>query len=62
MRRSAAVEALSGGAEPAALSSKLANQIATNQELQRTYLPVDAQTVAVVDAARIEARRQARRR
>ncbi len=58
MRRSAAVEALAGGAHAAQISSKLANTQATNEALYRTYLPVDQGAVAAVDQARIEGRRR----
>jgi hypothetical protein len=57
MRRSAAVEALAGGAHVAQISSKLANNLATNESLHRTYLPVDKGAVEAVDRARIAGRR-----
>lgn len=56
MRRSAAVEALAGGAHATQISSKLANSLATNEALHRTYLPVDQGAVAAVDLARIGGR------
>jgi hypothetical protein len=62
MRRSAAVEALAGGANAAQISSKLANGLATNEALHRVYLPVDRGAVDVVDMARIEGRRKNVRR
>jgi len=58
MRRSAAVEALAGGAHAAQISSKLANGLATNEALHRTYLPVDKGAIEAVDRARIKGRRK----
>jgi hypothetical protein len=58
MRRSAAVEARAGGATPVQMAAKLANNLSTNEELHRTYLPVDRNAVAAVDAARIRGRRK----
>jgi hypothetical protein len=58
MRRSAAVEALAGGAHVAQIGAKLANSLSASQELHRTYLPVDKGAVDAVDAARIEARKR----
>jgi hypothetical protein len=57
MRRSAAVEALAGGAHAAQIGAKLANSLSASQELHRTYLPVDRAAVDAVDAARIKGRR-----
>jgi len=62
MRRSAAVEALAGGANSGQIGSKLANSLATNEALHRTYLPVDNGAVEAVDRARIEGRRKNNRR
>jgi hypothetical protein len=62
MRRSAAVEALAGGANASQIGSKLANSMSTNEELHRTYLPVDKGAVEAVDRARIEGRRKNMRR
>jgi hypothetical protein len=56
MRRSAAVEALVGGAHATQISSKLANSLATNEALHRAYLPVDKGAVDAVDRARIKGR------
>src|SRR5690606_41757693 len=39
MRRSGAVEAAAGGADPLALSAKMANSIHAASDLQQTYLP-----------------------
>ncbi len=58
MRRSAAVEALAGGAHAAQIGAKLANSLSVNQELHRTYLPVDRGAVESVDRARIEGRKR----
>jgi hypothetical protein len=58
MRRSTAIEALAGGAHAALISSKLANGLATNEALHRTYLPVDQGAVEAVDKARLKGRRK----
>lgn len=58
MRRSAAVEALAGGAHAAQISSKLANSLSVNESLHRTYLPVDKSAVEAVDEARRKGRRK----
>jgi hypothetical protein len=58
MRRSAAVEALAGGAHATQISSKLANSLSTNVALHKTYLPVDKGAVDAVDQARIKGRRR----
>lgn len=52
LRRSGAVEAAAGGADPLALSAKMANSIAQATELQRTYLPAQVATVREADDAR----------
>jgi hypothetical protein len=52
MRRSGAVEALVGSVDPGALGAKMANTIAGNKALQKTYLPVDRDTVERADKAR----------
>lgn len=62
MRRSAAVEALAGGAHAAQISSKLANSLSTNEALHRAYLPVDRGAVEAVDRARVEGRRKNKNR
>lgn len=56
-RRSGAVEALRGGASPEMIGTKLANDFATNANLQKTYTPVDLETVRKADAARRKGRR-----
>jgi hypothetical protein len=58
MRRSAAVEALAGGAHAAQMAAKLANSLSASDSLHRTYLPVDQSAVAAVDRARIEGRKR----
>jgi len=57
MRRSA-VEARAGGATAEQMAAKLANSLSTNEQLHRTYLPVDKAAVEAVDAARIRERRK----
>jgi hypothetical protein len=52
MRRSGAVEALAGSVDLGALGAKMANTIADNRALQKTYLPVDRDTVELADKAR----------
>jgi hypothetical protein len=61
VRRSGAVEALAGGAGTAQIGAKLANSISTNNELERTYLPVNEGAVRLVDRARIAGREAIRR-
>jgi hypothetical protein len=58
MRRSDAIEATRGKADPAALSSKMANALASPNRLHRTYVPVDVATVRSVDEARETSRRE----
>ncbi|WP_209735457.1 hypothetical protein, partial [Methylobacterium sp. PvP109] len=60
IRRSVAIEARAGGASREHLGAKLANSIAANAELERTYQPVDIDAVQAVDRARLNARRRAR--
>lgn len=52
MRRSGAVEANAGNVDAGALGAKMANSIASARDLQLTYQPVDAATVARADEAR----------
>lgn len=52
IRRSGAVEALAGDADPAAMSAKMGNTIDHNRMLQETYLPRKATTVRLADEAR----------
>ncbi|WP_424363563.1 tyrosine-type recombinase/integrase [Methylocystis parvus] len=51
-RRSGAVEALRGGAGAEEIGTKLANDFASSANLQKTYAPVDLETVRKVDEAR----------
>jgi hypothetical protein len=60
MRRSAAVEAVAGNADPAALANKMGNSIDENRELQTTYVPSHEAIVRSVDEARIVGRRRIR--
>ena len=53
MRRSGAIEALAGNATAESLSAKMGNSIDDNKALQKTYLPVDARVVTLVDDARL---------
>jgi hypothetical protein len=52
LRRSGAVEAAAGGADPLTLSAKMANSIHQASDLQRTYLPAKVATVREADDAR----------
>lgn len=56
MRRSGAIEATAGGADPLSLSSKMANTLSASTRLQKTYLPVSVATVREVDANRVTGR------
>jgi hypothetical protein len=60
MRRSGAVEAIAGGADPARLSAKMANSIGSSNALHKTYLPVEIEAVKSTDEARIQGRRKMR--
>ena len=51
-RRSGAMEARAGKVDLGHLQSKMANTIASNSELQDTYLPNEATAVREADAAR----------
>lgn len=51
-RRSGTVEALRGGATPAGIGIKLANDFESNANLQKTYTTIDLATVRQVDEAR----------
>src|SRR5258708_2357350 len=53
MRRSAAIEATAGGADPAALANKMGNSIDENRELQTTYVPSHEAIIRTVDSARL---------
>lgn len=56
-RRSGTVEALRGGASAEELGEKLANDFATSTFLQKTYAPVDLETVRKADQARKKGRK-----
>lgn len=58
LRRTGAVEALSGGADAGAISAKMANTLSDSKQLQRTYLPVDRAAVELADEARTRDRRR----
>lgn len=62
MRRSGALEALAGGASDEQIGAKLANSVATNEALRRTYMPVEEAVVRTVDEARKAGRRAIRKR
>jgi hypothetical protein len=53
-------EALAGGASAEQIGSKMANSIATNRELERTYLPVNSAVIRMVDRARLDGRKAIR--
>ena len=55
MRRTGAVEAQSGGADPSIISQKMANTVASSAHLQKTYLPVNQAAVELADEARTPA-------
>lgn len=57
MRRSGAMEARDGQADPATVSAKMANTIATSNALHRAYQPVDLTAVRAADLARRLGRR-----
>jgi hypothetical protein len=59
-RRSGAVEAIRGGAGAEEVGTKLANDFGSSVFLQKTYAPVDLETVRNVDEARKRARKKAR--
>lgn len=52
IRRTGAVEALAGGADPGAMAAKMGNGIDHNKALQKTYLPNRVETVRLADEAR----------
>ena len=60
LRRSGAVEALAGEADPAAMAAKMGNTIHQNRQLAETYLPRKAATVRLVDEARKRGRQRLR--
>jgi len=60
IRRTGAVEALAGEADPAAMAAKMGNTIDKNRQLAETYLPRKTATVRMVDEARKLGRRRLR--
>lgn len=60
MRRSGAIEAVAGGAEPGMVSAKMANTIDTSNALHATYQPVDLASVRAADQARRLGRKRIR--
>ncbi len=56
LRRSGAVEAFAGRAEPGLVSAKMANTLSASNRLHRTYVPVDPASVRQVDEARLRGR------
>jgi len=60
-RRSGAVEALAGGADPETLSSKMADTLSASNRLHKTYGPVQCAKVLDADAARLRARAKLRK-
>lgn len=60
IRRSGAVEALAGEAEPGAMAMKMGNSIDKNRQLTDTYLPNRTATIRLVDEARKRGRQRLR--
>lgn len=60
-RRSGTVEAMRGGATAEEIGNKLANDFKTNANLQKTYAPVDLESVRAADEARKRGRRTGKR-
>lgn len=60
IRRTGAVEALAGEADPAAMAAKMGNSIDQNRQLAETYLPRRAATVRLADETRKRGRRAIR--
>jgi hypothetical protein len=60
IRRTGAIEALAGQAEPGAMAMKMGNSIDKNRQLAETYLPNRAHTIRQVDQARLRGRRAIR--
>ena len=58
MRRSGAMEARAGGADPSTLSAKMANNISTSNALHKAYQPVDLASVRQADSARSSGRKK----
>ena len=60
LRRSGTVEAFAGKADPASVSSKMANTLSASNRLHKTYNPVNVVVVREVDAARTVGRKRLR--
>ena len=58
LRRSGTVEAFAGKADPASVSSKMANTLSASNRLHKTYNPVNVAIVREVDAARTVGRKR----
>jgi Phage integrase family len=59
-RRSGAVEAIAGQAQPAALAHAMGNTLSTSNSLYATYVPVNATTIKSVSEARKRGRKAMR--
>ena len=57
MRRTGAVEAVSGGGTVESIAAKMGNSIDQNKTLQKTYMPVNLAAVRAADASRKIGRR-----
>jgi hypothetical protein len=51
-RRSGAIEAAAGGADPSTIAAKMANTLSASNSLHRTYMPVELSKVRAADDAR----------
>jgi len=60
LRRSGAVEAQAGEADPSALAAKMGNSIDKAKQLQATYLPSRLAVIDTADQARLRGRRRLR--
>lgn len=58
MRRTGAVEAVSGGGTVESIAAKMGNSIDQNKTLQKTYMPVNLAAVRAADASRKIGRRK----
>ncbi len=57
IRRSGALEAVAGKADPGGMSKKMGNTIGSSNRLHRTYVPGQVAVVRLVDEARVAGRR-----
>ncbi|WP_271893728.1 hypothetical protein [Candidatus Phyllobacterium onerii] len=57
MRRTGAVEAISGGGSVESIAAKMGNSIDQNETLQKTYMPVNLPAARAADASRKIGRR-----